>query len=64
MKQVEFKPSKIAQIAKEMNEFVETTTKGEIKKLMSADDLKRFTAAVIINAIYSKMKFETQFDPS
>lgn len=47
--------------AKKINEWIESSTNGMIKKMLSADDVKDFKLA-IVNAIYFKQNWKNKFD--
>lgn len=46
----------------EINEFVETFTKGHIKDLLSRDSIQQQTNLVLLNAAYFKGLWKTQFE--
>ncbi|XP_002020387.2 uncharacterized protein LOC6595212 [Drosophila persimilis] len=48
-------------VSQQINSWVETKTHDQIKDLISADSLSSETAAVLINAIYFKGKWESPF---
>lgn len=46
-----------------VNQWVESTTNGQIKDILSPGDLSEGTKAVLANAAYFKGNWASQFDP-
>jgi len=59
--QLDFSKSEAS--ARTINSFVETTTRNKIKDLISPNDLTALTRLVLVNAIYFKGLWKTQFKP-
>ncbi|XP_032078938.1 serpin B3-like [Thamnophis elegans] len=51
------------EVRKKINSWVESQTNGKIKDLLPDDSLSKDTALVLVNAIYFKGKWKTEFNP-
>lgn len=49
--------------AREINEFVKTTTRGHISNLVDPSSLSEMTRMVLVNALYFKAPWGSQFEP-